>query len=300
MTSLKFSFRGDTMAYTRSGSGKPILFLHNGGTAKEIWTKQVQSLADRYEVICLDHLGFGESDMPEHGYTIFHYVDRLAAFIEHLGFERISVVGNCMGSAMTLLLAESRPELFDSLVLINPLSKNTARKGVIGWVMPVAERFPKLSMAIARRLRVPRVFTNLVVAAQFGPRNWLRGIVSPLPGTEAAGRGWADRGRLASMAEMFASPETLGAVDMIQPGPTFPPFAIVWGDSNLGLSPEAGRKLNRTLRPDRVDFLSKCGHLPMMEAPDTVTAIIDEFVSRPPIRTHGSAEAEHQPSRTAS
>ncbi len=204
MTSARFTFRGDTLAYSRTGTGPPILFLHNGGSAKEIWTRQVEVLRQRYEVICLDHLGYGESDMPERGYTIDQHVERLSAFIEHLGHERISVVGNCMGSAMALLLADRRPELFDSLVLINPLSKNTARRGVLGWLLPLVSRFPTLSMAISRRVRIPQALTNIVITVQFGPRNWLRGIRAPRPGTAQAGKGWSVRGRLAALAEMFA------------------------------------------------------------------------------------------------
>lgn len=279
MTVSYFTVDGQRMAYTRTGVGKPILFLHNGGTTKEIWTKQVEGLRGHYEVICLDHLGFGESDMPPSGYTISEYVSRLSAFIDHLGYERISVVGTCMGSAMTLLLASQRPEIFDSLVLINPLSENTARRGIAGWALPVVGRYPRFFVAIARRIRVPRRFTDLVVTAQFAPRNWWRAIRSPLPGTRAAGRGWRDRGRLASMAELFADPSSLGAVDRLRPGPDYPPFAVIWGDSNLGLSPGAGRALNETLRPDRQEFLAGCGHLPMMEAPDMVNAIIHEFFS---------------------
>ncbi|CPW42916.1 Probable pyruvate dehydrogenase [Mycobacteroides abscessus] len=80
---------------------------------------------------------------------------------------------------------------------------------------------------------------------------------------------------------------SLGAVDEIRPGPDFPPFAVIWGDSNLGLSPRAGRALNRTLQPDREEFLTRCGHLPMMESPEEVTAIITEFIARPPARRSG-------------
>lgn len=284
MTLSRFTVDGNSMAYTRTGSGRPILFLHNGGTTKDIWVKQVEALRGEHEVICLDQLGFGGSDMPAHGYTIGEYVSRLSAFIDHLGYERISVVGTCMGSAMALLLADKRPEVFDSLVAINPLSENTARRGIGGWAMPVVARFPRTVMAMARSVRVPRPFTNLVVTAQFGPRNWLRAIRSPLPGTSSAGRGWGDRGRLASMAEMFADAASLGAVDRLRPGANFPPLAVIWGASNLGLSPAAGRALNVTLQPDRAEFLPRCGHLPMMEAPDAVTAIIQEFVTNPPAR----------------
>ncbi|MFF2554605.1 alpha/beta fold hydrolase [Nocardia sp. NPDC058058] len=283
-STLFFAHEGNRLAYTRTGSGHPILFLHNGGAAKEIWIRQATALADRYEVICLDHLGFGESDMPETGYTIGEYVERLSAFIDHLAVDRISIVANCMGSAMTLLLAERRPELFRALVLINPLSENTARRGVIGLAIPFATRLPRFSRWFARQASVPKPLTRFVIAAQYGPRGWRRGILAPLPGAVDAGGGWNVRGRLVSMVELFTDVAALGAVDRLRPGREFPPLAVVWGNANLGLSPRAGRVLNETLRPDRAEFLPGCGHLPMMEVPDAVTAIIVEFVTNPPVR----------------
>lgn len=286
--SLTYTHNGNRMAYTRQGSGQPILFLHNGGASKEIWTEQVNALSDRFEIICLDHLGFGESDMPSSGYTVMHYVDALSAFIDHLAVGRISVVGNCMGSAMTLLLAQRRPELFKALVLINPLTANTARRGVIGWVLPFTTRLPRLSMWVARRIRVSAPLSRFVIAAQYGPRGWRRGLIKPLPGAVTAGATWTTRGRLASMAELFADLTDLAAIDQMWPGSDFPPMAVVWGNANLGLSPRAGRELNSTLRPDRTEFLAHCGHLPMMESPAAVTAIIDEFVSNPPTRQAGA------------
>lgn len=291
MSTQFFSYEGNRVAYTREGVGRPILFLHNGGSSKEIWTEQVDALRDRYEVICLDQLGFGESDMPASGYTLDEYVDLLSAFIDHLNIDKISVVATCMGSAMSLILADRRPDIFEALVLINPLSEQTARGGVIGWALPLVKRFPRASLAASRRIRVPAPFTRFVIAAQYGPRNWRRGLATPLPGAAVAGAGWARRGRLTSMAEMFSDLTLFRAIDQLHPGADFPPFAVVWGASNLGLSPRAGRKLNRTLNPDREEFLPRCGHLPMMENPEAVTAIIDEFIGAPPARRAGVTPA---------
>ncbi|WP_405139547.1 alpha/beta fold hydrolase [Nocardia sp. NBC_01388] len=284
MTTKFFVHQGNRIAYTREGAGKPVLFLHNGGTSRDIWAHQAAALKSKYEVICLDHLGFGESDLPDSGYTMPEYVDALSAFIDHLGFERVSVVGNCMGSAMTLLLAQRRPEVFDALVLINPLTHETARRGVIGLVMPAAARLPRLSLAVASRIRVPKLLTRFVVVAQYGPRGWKTGTFTNLPGASRAGAGWNTRGRLRTMAELFADTSALSEIDRMRPGAQFPPFATVWGNANLGLSPRAGRDLNRTLRPDREVFLKGCGHLPMMENPEAVTTIIDEFLGSPPLR----------------
>lgn len=217
--------------------------------------------------------------MPESGYTIGGYVDLLSEFIDHLNVERISVAANCMGSAMLLLLAERRPDKFAALVAINPLTYRTARGGLVGWVLPLLGAFPRLSSAFARRVRIPGPLTRFVIVLQYGPRGWRRGLFHQLPGAAQAATGWSTRGRLVSMAEMFGDLEMFRYLDRMQPGPDFPPLAVVWGKANTALSPRAGRVLNRTLAPDRAEFLSGCGHLPMMEDPEAVTAIIDDFVS---------------------
>lgn len=129
MATQFFAFDGDRIAYTREGSGDPILFIGNMGSVKECWTQQAEALSGRYEVICADHLGLGESAVPAPGFDVERYLRFLSAFVDHLGFERINYVGNCMGSAMGLLMAEQRPERFDKMVVINPLSARTAKQG---------------------------------------------------------------------------------------------------------------------------------------------------------------------------
>lgn len=273
-----FFHNGHRLAYTTVGSGHTVLFLHNGGGTKEIWVNQVTALQDRYEVICLDQLGFGESDMPPTGYAMSNYVDTLAAFISHLGVDRLSIVGNCMGSAMALLLAERQSEKIASLVLFNPLSAHTAGHGGIGPLVWIARRFPRFALVICRRFRLPRIMTRFAVSLQHGPRHWLRTTIKPSDGARTVSAGWATRGRMTSMAEMFSDPEPFRHIDRMTPGPEFPALAVVWGGANVELSARAGQKLNRTLKPVRSDVLARCGHLAMMEDPETSSKIIADFV----------------------
>lgn len=281
ITKHEFNDSGNVVRYTRCGSGPTVILVHNGGASKEIWTAQVGDLCPDHEVINLDLLGFGESDLPDSGFLITDYVNTLERFLEHLDRGPVAVVGNCMGSAMTLLLADRRPELFRSLVLLNPLSENTARRGVIGWLMWLPAKFPRLSMTMARRVRAPHFLTPAIIAAQFGPRHWWRGVSKPTQAARISGSTWTTRGRLVAMAEMFSDVSGLRAVDELQPGAEFPPFVTVWGASNLGLSPRAGSRLNRTLKPDRAYTIDGAGHLPMLETPYEVSRIVREVIDDP-------------------
>jgi pimeloyl-ACP methyl ester carboxylesterase len=55
------------------------------------------------------------------------------------------------------------------------------------------------------------------------------------------------------------------------------PLCTIWGAQNHVLSPRAGGMLGTRLQPDRAVTLGGCGHLPMLEDPAAVTAIIEEF-----------------------
>ncbi|EFV14874.1 alpha/beta fold hydrolase [Segniliparus rugosus] len=291
---LYFTFQGDRLAYTRQGSGSPVLFFSNMGSTKESWVQQAEALRDKHEVISLDHIGLGESDIPSSSYSVEKYAAMLSAFIDHLGFDRISVVGNCMGSAMMLLLADRRPEKFDRMVIINPASAQTLGRGAVGRLSRVLAIFPRPIIWLSRLFWVPKLFGRFVVALQYAPRGWWRGLVQQPPGAEAIAATWNTRGRAGAMMEILSDPVQLGLVDRIEPGPDFPPCMVVWGESNHVLSAKAGRELNRTLRPEREVFLPGRGHLPMMESPEEVTALIDSFLSAPRSERAGrsvSAEA---------
>lgn len=79
------------------------------------------------------------------------------------------------------------------------------------------------------------------------------------------------------------------------PGPGFPPICTIWGEQNRILSARAGARLDDTLHPHTRIRLTECGHLPMVEDPETVTNIITTFLSSPEVRPFGATEHPVEP-----
>jgi pimeloyl-ACP methyl ester carboxylesterase len=91
-----FSFRGTgrgsdgsgvhRVFYRRAGRGTPLLLVHGYPTSSWDWARIWDPLAERFDVIAADMLGFGESDKPRgHRYTIGEQADLQLALLDDLG-----------------------------------------------------------------------------------------------------------------------------------------------------------------------------------------------------------------------
>ncbi len=272
-----FYFGEWPIRYRHAGKGPPVLLLHNGGTSHVIWREIWPYLADDYELFAFDLLGYGDSAKPESGYEIDRYIDFLIEFIEHHRLAPVSLVGNCMGSAMSLGLAARRPQMVRSLVLMNPLTEATFLEGMLGLTLRLRQRAPGFSRAIYRvlgRIRVPALFTPLVLRFQIGAHGKSRKVHRD-PQVRSC---FTVPGLMNSLLGVLDDLSNYGYLDRLEPGADFPPLCTVWGRQNKILSPKVGRKLNETLKPQRQEWLEGCGHLLMLEQPEEVAFIVREFL----------------------
>lgn len=110
--------------YLDVGEGQPVILLHGGGAGADGWSNWqgvLPQFAERVRALVVDLVGFGHSDKPDPATFTYDQDARnrqLIDFIEELALERVAIVGNSMGGCTALGVAQARPDLIDSLVLM--------------------------------------------------------------------------------------------------------------------------------------------------------------------------------------
>jgi aminoacrylate hydrolase len=102
----------------------PTVVLSSGlGGSAHFWHTQLPALESGYRVIVYDQNGTGRSpaSLPS-DYSIQSMADELLALIDDIKITRCHFVGHALGGLVGLKIALQRPEMLQSLVLVNAWS----------------------------------------------------------------------------------------------------------------------------------------------------------------------------------
>ena len=105
----------DGLAYELTGSGPPILFLHEGIADRRMWDPQWEAWSDRFTLIRYDHRGFGESVDPTGPYSLH---DDALSVLDAARVEGAHVIGASMGGKVALDLTLGAPDRVSALVAV--------------------------------------------------------------------------------------------------------------------------------------------------------------------------------------
>lgn len=251
------SVEGADVAYAQQGTVNhpPLVFLHGWGASHKYWLRQFSGFAPRYRCVAPDLPGFGLSAKPERDYSLEGLAKWTGAFLDRLGFPKVTLAGHSMGGGIALLFARANPGRVEKLLLVNPLVRGSDALS------------PRVRMMMKPGIR------NLLFCFRGSPglRRWIAGdFTSATPMPQAL----IDDILAPSYRSMVDSYRSLAAADLTGPMPDVPTLAV-------------GTDRDQILHPGQIDLLScpkvripGCGHMPQIEKPAEFNRILDEFLRR--------------------
>ena len=107
------------MYYEVHGSGRPLVLLHGGLGAIEMFGEVLPLLAEGRRVVAVDLQAHGRTADVDRPLSYETMADDIGALIEHLGFERADVMGYSLGGGVALQTAIRHPEAVRKLVVVS-------------------------------------------------------------------------------------------------------------------------------------------------------------------------------------
>jgi haloalkane dehalogenase len=128
--------------YVDEGQGETLLMLHGNPTWSFYYRNLIKGLRSQFRCVVPDHMGCGLSDKPqEYNYTLSQHIDNLAALIDHLNLDKITLVMHDWGGSIGMGFAVRHPDKVKRLVIFNtaaflsdriPFIINLCRNPIIG------------------------------------------------------------------------------------------------------------------------------------------------------------------------
>lgn len=131
------------------GEGEPLILLHGGVGASEMFGANLPELAKAGQVIAVHLQAHGHTADVDRPMTFEAMADDIAALISHLGFEQADVMGWSLGGSVALQTAIRHPETVRKLVLVSMPFKRD------GWYPEVLAGMSQTSPETAEMTQSP-------------------------------------------------------------------------------------------------------------------------------------------------
>jgi len=260
---------GVRLYYEQTGTGIPIVFVHEFADDYRSWDQQVRYFSRRYRCLTYNARGYPPSDVPDDVSQFSQAIaaDDIAAVMAAAGIDRAHVVGISMGGFATLHFGLRHPE--------KALSLTVAACGY-GAAPEQRDRFDSESEAIAAKYDeigaagVAEFYANGAYRIQFrekDPRGWQE-FKDTLAQHSAKGAAMTMRGVQKRRPSLYDLEDALKAMTV--------PTLIISGDEDDWCL-EPGLYLKRTIPAAGLWVVPKTGHTVNLEEPALFNAQLAEF-----------------------
>jgi pimeloyl-ACP methyl ester carboxylesterase len=262
---------GADVHYTDAGCGEVLVMVHGFASSLQTWDALATDLRRSYRVICLDLPPFGVTGplFDEQGRTLTIdtpvYRRFFDAFMDALGIERATLLGNSLGGMIAWDYAARHPRRIDKLVLIDaagfpmklPLYIALFKRRLVRWSSPWLLPEPVIRSAVrsvygdSSKIDEPTFRRYIDFFHGHGTREAI-GKMVPTFDFDAIERGGLLRLQQSTL--------------------------ILWGEEDSWIPLRHAQEFGRAIPHARLITYPGLGHVPMEENPVRVAADIREFL----------------------
>lgn len=250
-----------TLAYSDTGSGLPIVFLHAFPLNRMMWAEQESALSSYHRVITIDLRGHGESDAPLWRYTLDQAADDVHALLDHLSIRQALFVGLSMGGYILFAFYRKYANRVKGMVLADTRAQADQPEGKAGRFQMAQVAYKQGPSAIAD-IMIPKLLSPATIQKRPEIAHQVRTMIE---GNQMSGI----VGDLMAMAER---PDSVPLLKQIAC-----PTQIIVGELDQA-TPPADAKLMAEQIPDaRLAIIPNAAHLANLEQPEEFTKIVAAF-----------------------
>jgi len=263
---------GVNLYYEETGSGAPLIFLHEFGGHYLSWEPQVRYFSRRYRCITYAARGWPPSDVPDDvaRYSQARAADDCADLMKALGIDKAHLCGLSMGATAGIEFAIRHPGKATALVI--------AAGGGGGATDPEAnKRFKEECEGFARRIEaegMPAMAELYCTSSSRNtyrykdPRGWAE-FKQQFADGSAKGHAMTMRGVQGARVPFFERTEELKKIGE--------PMLVVIGDEDESTHGLAVHLKQHVARAGVLE-LPKCGHTINLEEPAAFNSAVQDFL----------------------
>lgn len=262
-----------------------LVFVHGWLLSRRYWQPIVERLQSKYQCLIYDARGFGDSSSltslntndpsKSRGYGLDAYAEDLRDLLENLAIQQAWIVGHSLGGSVALWAANFCPEIIQGVICLN------AGGGI--YLKEEFERFRNVGKQLVKfrpdwLLCIPFLsilFSRMMVARPLDLKWGRQRIIDLIQADEEAALGALLEST--TEAEVHLLPQLVARLKQ--------PVYFIAGEEDKVMELKYVHHLASFHQlfsscESNVFAISNCGHLGMIEAPDEVSSIIADILSK--------------------
>jgi len=242
----------DKFKFVEEGQGEPLVLLHGLFGALSNFKDLVEYFRLHFKVV-VPLLPLFELDILHT--TVGGLAKFVHRFIEARGYQNIHLLGNSLGSHVSLVYLLKHPERIKSLTLTG--SSGLFENGM-GDTYPRRGDYEYIKKKTELTFYDPKTATKELVDEVFEiTKNRIKVI------------------KIIALAKSAIRNNLGDELNNIKQ-----PTLLIWGNNDTITPPFVAREFNRLIPNSELCFVDKCGHAPMMEQPEEFNAILHKFLKK--------------------